>query len=280
MHRRCRPKVHEHLFDRSPLRIRWIESQASQKAINQFTIRVVGHADRRSLELSFSPHQCDLNTKELVVNESTPGVADLFERVRRMDVAERRCSIDQAVALQKLGRNRVAQPALAASAKCLPDCRRDLGGADPSLLAIRVDRHDPSGLITNQIDDRVRHLAGAAEVLALAEYDSSHPSPELLRAPGLVEECEAHLAGVIFYIDEHHGPFVVLAAATSHTRNLDHNHALIVRHQLGDGRRVSSVDIASRVRGENVVQSVDIECSEASFAFGPDTSQLAQRHAV
>jgi hypothetical protein len=59
---------------------------------------------------------------------------------------------------------------------------------DAGLLRLRVERHDPAGLVPDQVDDRVGHLTTATEQLHLAEQHRAHAGPQLAFAEGLVEE--------------------------------------------------------------------------------------------
>mgnify|MGYP006899820422 CR=1 FL=1 len=64
--------------------------------------------------------------------------------------------------------HRVGDPPFATAAQRLLDPAGELPGVELGLLALRVDRHDATGPVADQVDDRVRHLQPAAVGVGLA----------------------------------------------------------------------------------------------------------------
>ncbi len=186
-----------------------------------------------------------------------------------------------------VGRHRVGDPAVAAASERLVDPAGDLPGVDLRLLALRIDRHDASRAVTDQVDDRVRHLQPAAIDVGLAEQRDLRALAELTFTPRLVEEHHLHAAGPVADVDVHHRA-TVAGHALGHRPDGGQHQGLLTRHQIGDARLVRPIDPATGVEGDEVEQVVDADGGErcallVADALEPtdvDLGEVAERQCV
>ena len=80
----------------------------------------------------------------------------------------------------------------------------DLPRVQLRLLRLRVDRHDAPGAVTDQVDDRVRHLEAAAVRVDLPVQGDLQARRQLALPPRLVEEHDVQLAAVVADHRLHH----------------------------------------------------------------------------
>ena len=122
----------------------------------------------------------EATTRRLAVGESIGGV----DGAERVGAAEHSRPNRSAVGVGK----RVGE--LSGALERFGDVARQLRRSDAGLLRLRVDRHDPSGPVTHEVDDRVHHLQPASVRVDLAEDDDGRPHLELLGPPRLVEKAD------------------------------------------------------------------------------------------
>ena len=90
--------------------------------------------------------------------------------VREMDVVQCLPAPDQTDPTENIRRDGVGDAALFTTLQRALDPLGEVPRADARLLALRVDGHDASGAVADQVDDGVRHLQVPAVPLRLAEH--------------------------------------------------------------------------------------------------------------
>src|SRR5205814_10035920 len=164
---------------------------------------VVGDADRRRLDLALTAHEYELDAQELVEHQSLARNLVLVDALRDVDAVQRGTSIDEVEAVEHPVGHGILD--LAGAAQRLLDPLPELPGRELRLLRLRIDRHDATGAVADEVDDRVRHLLAPLEHVELAEEHGLRSFTELLLSPGLVEERAAQVAGPVGHVDLHDG---------------------------------------------------------------------------
>ena len=261
---------------------------------DQLPGEVVGHAHRGLLDPPLAQHEGQLQAEELVEDQPLAGRLVGTDAVAG-DVHETQRGIapDELEALQDGPGNGVEEPAVPFEPlQRLVHPAADVLGRDPGLLRLRVDRHDLSGLVAEEVDHRVRQLPGAPEVLDLAPEHRLGPRGELLLPPRLVEEGDLHPAGSVG--DErldHHPPAPPPSAAERPGRDpVDprQDGRQIADLEVRDVRLLGPVDVAPGVVREQVEHVLDADRPQRFDPLGPhavepgdvDAGQRSQRSGV
>ena len=130
---------------------------------------VVADAPRLALERPLAHHEDDLDAEQLVERQPATCGLLLAHRLGEVDRAQRVAAVDQAEPPPHRVGHRIGDAPRSAPFQRVLDPPGDLPRAQRDLLALRVDRHDATGAIADQIDDRVRHLQPTAIHVGLAE---------------------------------------------------------------------------------------------------------------
>ena len=241
---------------------------------DEFAVGLVNEPLRRPLELAFAEHKYELHSEQFVEREPAARHLLFTERVRCVDCLDRLRSRNQAQALQDLARHRVGDPSLVASAQRLLDPARQLPRTELGLLALRVDRDDLAGPVTDLIDDRVRHLEPTSIRVGLAKKRHLEALLELPLAPWLVEEHDLHPARAITDLGGHHRPPIAGRALRDGADGHEHER-FFTGDEISDARLVGAVNPATGVRRDQVEHRVDVKRPERTALLLPDALDLA-----
>ena len=261
VHRVTRGEIGVDLGERPLLGAGQREREGIVEAADEGTAEVMDDATGRPFQLALAGDEYRLDPEQFVEGESTTGGVLGPHRLRLMDGADRLRAVDEVESVEDLLGHRVGDTALGAATQGLLDPSGDLPGGEAGLLALRVDRHDPSGAVADEIDDRIRHLTTAGVLVDATEEGDLHTGGELTGSPGLVEEDERDLAGLVADDDRHHGP-PVAGGAGVHRADLGDHECLLADREGGDRRLVGPVDPSPRVGGEEIEHGLDADGSE------------------
>ena len=173
MHRVGRGEIGLDLTDRSLLGTRQRVRQRCVEPLHQLAPDGVAEALRRPLELTFAQHEDELYPQQLVEREPPASCLLLAHRLGGMDRAERLLASHEFEPVEDRIGDGVCDPAIAASPQRLLDPAGQLPGVELRLLALGIDGHDPAGAVTDQVDDRIRHLQPTPVGVGLAEQGRS-----------------------------------------------------------------------------------------------------------
>ena len=191
-----------------------------------------------------------------------------------MDRPERRGAIDEIEPVEERGVERFGE--LAGAAKGLGAESSHVPGHDAGLLRLRVDRHDPRGLIADAIDDRIGHLAPTLERLDATEQHHLGPLGELLEPIGLVEERDLQIGGAVGDVDDHHR-----AAAAHRTllgaHDLHEKRRLLPHLEFRDAGLAGPIDVATRVVQQHVEHGVHTELGQGLRRGLTDALEIGDR---
>jgi hypothetical protein len=158
VHRMRRREVVLDLGDRPPLGAGQRVRKGVVEPLDQIAIEIVGDATLIALHRPLAQHQHELHPEQLVERQPTTCLLLVADRLRQVDVRQRIETVEHAEALQDRRRHRIGDAAITTPAQRFLDPAGDLPGVDLGLLALRIDRHDPTGAVTDQVDDGIGHL--------------------------------------------------------------------------------------------------------------------------
>jgi hypothetical protein len=188
----------------------------------------------------------------------------------QVDLAQRPVAVDDLEAVAPAVVERVGDAASGDDPLQRPGDRRgEVPRREPGLLRLRVDGDDPPGLVADQVDDRVRHLATALVELELPEEHGLGADRELAAAPRLVEERALEVARAVEHVDLDERLAVAGAAGLAALDPSD-DHRLLADGEVLDLGLLGAVDVAARVVGDEVVDGLDrgVELLEALGGLG------------
>ncbi len=227
-----------------------------------------------ALHRPFAQHQYQLHSQELVEGEPPTCLFLVADRLGQVDVRQRIESVEQAEALQDRWWHRVGDASLAASSQCLLDPACDFPGVDLGLLALRIDRHDPTRAVADQVDDRIRHLQSTAVDVGLAEQCDLQALSQLALTPRLVEEHHVHTPRSVADVDVDHRA-TVPRDPLGHRPDRCQHERLLPRFEVGDAGFVRPVDPATGIEGDQVEEVVDADGSECRALLVADALEPA-----
>ena len=265
MHRMGGAEVGGDLVDGATLSVGQLEGQALQELLDKSRRARRGRddmGDPRGLgrDGTFLHDQDELEPEQLVEGKAAAGALALLEGLRCVDAPE---------CLGPSGEGELVEPRLRQDLGQVPrtfqgfgDVRGDLGRADLRLARLRVDGHEPAGLVADEVDDRVRHLTGAPVDLRSPEDGDLRTDGELPGPPRLVEEHEGEAGRGVVDEDLDHR----LAALGAPRRGTAHgrgHQGLLVLGERGDLGLMPPVDVAARVVHQKVEHRLDAHRLEA-----------------
>ena len=158
------------------------------------------------------------------------------------------------VAVSNIDRDRVGEPSdLHDPPEGLGDQPVNLPTVEAGGFGLRVNGNDPARAITDQVDQRVRHLQAPPVLVDLPENDGLPTLGQLLLAPRLVEEHQIETLGLI---GVGHPDFNQSATPTGPPSrgflDPDQNHPLFTHLQRTQWRLTSAVEVAAGVVGDQV----------------------------
>ena len=142
----------------------------------------------------------------------------------------------------------------------------DLPRRQPGLGGGGVHRQDAQRLASRRhaghhVDDGVRQLAGAPVLGDLAEEDRLGAGLELLGPPGLVEEHDLQPARVVAHHDVDDRPTRAGAPRAGRLHGGQHRR-LVADLEVRDVGLPGAVDVAARVRGDQIEDRLDAELGQ------------------
>ncbi len=216
-------------------------------------------ADRAGVAFEGPPAQDEdqLQPEQLIEDEALTRRPRLVGRLGLVDRPHGLGATPEPQLAAERARQRVGEGA--GAVERLLDIGPDLPAGEARLGRRRVDRddleHAALGLAAldarHEVDDRVGHLAPAPVLGELAPDEELGARGELLLAPGLVEEDEREVAGLVGHHRLH--PLAPSGIA-DRTRPLDvgEDDGLVADGEIGDVGRPGPVDVAARIGGEQV----------------------------
>ena len=225
-----------------------------------------------TLERPLAQHEHELHAEQLVEREASPSLFLLAHVVGQVDAGECVAPRDHLVRGEDGSRDRVGDPAFRAATQGLLDPAGHLPGVDLGLLALRVDRHDATGPIADQVDDRVRHLQPAPIRVGLAEQRDLQALLQLPLPPRLIEEHHVHPPRAVTDIDVDHRAPVASRALVDRADGHEHERFL-AGHEIRDPSLVRPIDPATRVGRDEVEQVGDPDFFERRLLLRTDALQ-------
>ena len=154
----------------------------------------------------------------------------------------------------------------------LGDQRRQVPRVEAGLLRLGVDGDDATGLVADEVDDGIRHLAPALVGVDAPEEDGLPPDRQLLRPPRLVEEGALEVAGAVEDVDlDERSP--VPRAPAVHPLDTRQHHGLVTHLEVSDRRLLGAVEIAARIVREEVEHGLDLHEQEGLGRLLPHALQ-------
>jgi hypothetical protein len=281
---RVRPRqVVLDLGDGTTLRAGELVRHGRAQSPGEAAVERVTNAECRTFQRPLAHHQDGLHAQQLVERQPAARHLLLPHRFRQVDLAERVVTADETETTAHGGGNRIGD------APCLTAVQRvfhpagDLPRVERRLLALRVDGHDATGAVTNEIDDRIRHLQSAAVDVGLAEQGDLQPGLELTFTPRLVEEHDVQPTAAIPDHGLDHGLAVPHHALRCRADGDEHQRFL-AGYEIVHSCLVGAVDPTTRVGGEEIQHRVDsdlVQRCELAFAdtlqsLDVDVGEVAQ----
>ncbi len=272
------------LVDRAQLGTGERVRQRVVEAMDEISVDFVLEAALLALHRPLAQHQDQLHPEELVECETPARLLLVLDALGQMDVGECVEARQQSESVTDVIGQRVVDAALTTATQRLFDPPGHLPGVDLCLLALRVDRHDATGAITDEVDHGVRHLQPAPVHVGLAEQRDLEPFAQLPLTPGLVEEHHLHASRAVADVGGHHRA-AIARGPLGHRSNRGEYQRLVARNEIGDARLVRSIDPSPGVEGEQIEEVVDVDACQrrallVTNALQPadiDPGEVAQR---
>ena len=131
-------------------------------------------------------------------------------------------------------------------------------------LRPRFGRHESGVDVIEEFVGGMRQLHRPAVLPHLSREGAATPRPEVLHAPGLIEERQRHLAGAVADHDLEDAPAAVAHAPFADAAHLGHDGDRLSNGQCEDGRQLAPTGVATRIVAEQI-------------AHGPHPERALQR---
>ena len=239
--------------------------QGARRHVEVVGIEGVAHPRRALLEAPAAQRQEELQTQELVEDESAPRRGDLGHVRRDVDAPVGGGPLDQGVvSAQVLVEGIEERPG---AFEGFLDEAAHLPTGDAGLARRGIERDDPADAAgvallargaDDDVDDRVGHLARAAVLAHRTEEDGLHSGDELTGPPGLVEE--DHLQGLAVVDHAHlHERASLARAPRGRGRHLGEDGGLVAHLEVREVHPTSAVDVAARIQRDEVEDALEAQ---------------------